>query len=165
MMEAVAKDVGCEPRPSMMYHVATNASVLLLCAAVHQRKANIALAACVPLFGQFFLSSGWLMKYLTFPMWPAWYRMRGPGAQPKVIKDILEKHSMWSSMNLHNLVTLLVGFPLQRVLNVVCYGSSLLNLTSLTDGASPKSLAYCWNRPRTFVLHGNTMKLEDVFRL
>lgn len=38
------------------------------------------------------------IQFYTFPMWPAWYRTRGPGARPELIERDLQNHTMFEAI-------------------------------------------------------------------
>ncbi|KAI9025390.1 flavin-binding monooxygenase-like-domain-containing protein [Hyaloraphidium curvatum] len=157
--DAVARDVGCSPRLPSPILWAGRLSAALFAAGIVVRLRRrpsraLFLASLAAFAAQLVMYRGLLVKYLCYPLWPAWYRQRGPGADPAAFRAVMERFPVFGSL-LPDPVMILCALllPVQGVIN-------LLAFPFVGKGIAG---GWLWNRPKRFLLHGMEFKSGDLF--
>jgi dimethylaniline monooxygenase (N-oxide forming) len=173
-LENVGRRVGCEPRLPASCIVLFNlhmAAVILLATSWlglidlsdYQKYALGQWAGT--LAGFLLVDDGLLIKWWLYPQWPVWYRQRGPGAQPKLLRDVLARVPLWRSTAITPGFVLLLAwsiptFYVQRLV------SPLLLIPHLILNALGIRFREAWGgllRPKMVVLHSGVWRFADLF--
>lgn len=96
------------------------------------------------------------IKYWIYPMWPCWFRLRGPGANKEAALTVLKDRFPLSKVGAlapPPWIATGVVIPITLVCNLV---TRIFNLG--TRGAN-LGRNFLWNRSKMFILHGNTPRL------
>jgi len=103
------------------------------------------------------------IQWYTFPMWPAFFRERGPDARPEMLDYCLNQHGVFESIapwtvQIGGLRSWRRAIVQVFILNPLFYLASLLGLDSKNLGTG-----WLWAKSKRFVgLHGVNMKAVDV---
>jgi len=114
------------------------------------------LIGCKPRMPMPFWSPSMFFKYWIYPMWPCWYRLRGPGANPQAANLVLKTRfpiSRFGFTSINPVPTILTGI-------VSCFQTFVNTITFLFRGGTKGANIgknYLWNRSKYFVLHGNSV--------
>merc|ERR1711862_570529 len=104
------------------------------------------------------------VKYWTLPQWMCFYRLNGPGANPKACWDVVDKYKV---------IDTLVPFPL--IIFYILFGilmqplfiSEYIMQRVLKEGVSSKEALPRWYKMRVgghfYQLSGNDLRLKDLF--
>lgn len=173
IMESVARRIGCEPRLPLVCIVMVQLNLLAMLTMAGQltgwrasQQSTPAAALWVMTVAGFLLyDDGLLIKWWFYPQWSAWYRQRGPAAEPTHISRMLSRVKLWRSTKITPGFVLLVfwsipTFYLQQLLNMVLFLAFVI-LESL-DLPFPKAWGGLW-RPKLFALHSNPWRFADLF--
>uniref|UniRef100_A0A6T8PNM8 Uncharacterized protein n=1 Tax=Hemiselmis andersenii TaxID=464988 RepID=A0A6T8PNM8_HEMAN len=109
-----------------------------------------------------------LVQYLTFPMWPIWFRSQGPGARPGLLDEVLSKFSategihptVWRPWAKGHVVARFnwLAWLVQKPVSVVFFA-----LDIVTFGWTPLREVRKWvGMPKMNMLHGNDMRISDL---
>ncbi|KAJ8604584.1 hypothetical protein CTAYLR_007632 [Chrysophaeum taylorii] len=108
-----------------------------------------------------FSPSKWL-KYWLYPMWPCWYRLKGPGAKPEVFDQVMDRFPVIGSKVLVDPVTLAITIPFSVVqkffVNTMFF---LFKPFSRLPGYHGFPTLY--NKSKLNILHGYKMKVKSLF--
>ncbi|KAK4938208.1 hypothetical protein LTR10_021281 [Elasticomyces elasticus] len=175
-LESVARRIGCEPSLPLACLVLFNIhmfSVLLLVIkgfkfssglVLGDSRYNLSLWAGSTL-GFFLLHDGLLFKWWFYPQWATWYRQRGPGARPELLKTMMRRVNLWKSTAITRGFVMLVlwsipTFYAQRLLSIFLFAAHAM-LVAAEIRVSPY-----WGgmlRPKLFSLHSCPWKISDLF--
>jgi len=134
------------------------------------------LIGCKPDVPTWYLRPYYFFQYWSYPMWSYWFRTKGPGAKPEVLKEVLERFPIYSKglfptkgtgTPLFGLFGYLIAFavslPIQKAINV---GTMLFAPRSCRTGRTGKNggflHSWLWAIPKQNVLHNNKMTWESA---
>jgi len=121
------------------------------------------LIGCQPRRPSIFNVKG-IIQYYTFPMWPAWYRTRGPAARPEIIYEELSRHGMLDGIGPKALTGLYGSVVVRDALYQAFIGNPLFYIFSFF-GTFGKNLGggWYWAKSKRYAgEHGVNMKLKNV---
>mmetsp|Transcript_18685 Transcript_18685/g.58766 ORF Transcript_18685/g.58766 Transcript_18685/m.58766 type:complete len:612 (-) Transcript_18685:524-2359(-) len=101
------------------------------------------------------------LKYWFYPMWPCWYRLKGPGAKPSTFNVVMDRFPFFKSGVLLDPVALFAApiAPIQKfVINILSY---LLHPFKPLTGYS--GLSSVFDRSKFYILHGADLRLKGLF--
>jgi dimethylaniline monooxygenase (N-oxide forming) len=173
-IESVARRVGCEPRMPLWSVLLVNLHLL----AVALMAVGVIRSDLNPLGFQGALSlwlgtivaglaidDALLAKWWFYPGWNVWYRQRGPGAKPEVLRNTLARVPFWQSTAVTKGFILLLfwSFP-------TYYAQRLISPFIFCVHAVAELLQLRWAkrwggflRPKMFALHGTQWRISDLF--
>ena len=105
-------------------------------------------------------SPSMMFKFMYYPLWPAWYRFRGPGANPTEAQALFDQFPIMKWFKVTPLF----------IFNTISYFwtkliSTLLFFVPFMPKCGVDKLGlFLFCRPKQFVLHGNKYTLRDLFR-
>lgn len=117
------------------------------------------------LAGFFLIDDGVLIKWWFYPNWAVWYRQRGPGAQPALLKHVLGRVKLRRATAITTGFALFVSwaviaFYVQRLL------SPLLFLPNAMLARMNHRFPKAWGgflKPKLFALHDCPWRFSDLF--
>ncbi|CAI6342050.1 unnamed protein product [Periconia digitata] len=173
-LESVARRVGCEAQLPTLCVVAFNLHLLAVAAlsllAFAPTLSPLSLRSAALLWISTFLSffmweDGLMIKWWFYPHWPIWYRQRGPGANPKLVSEILQRNNIWKDTKITRGFVLLVfwswwTYYAQRAISFVLFIPHVL----------AKSFGIRFGKtwggflvPKIYVLHDAEWRFADLF--
>jgi dimethylaniline monooxygenase (N-oxide forming) len=171
-MESVARRIGCEPRLPSRCMLAFNLHMLALAVVLFAwissalRVSSWAVLLWIVTAIFFFqIENGLLIKWWIFPQWSVWYRQRGPGAQPQLLWETMQKVRLREHVHINLrfamfVVWCILSVYVQRVLSVFIF----LALGVTSAATMPTPLAWMNElRPKLFALHSPVWRFEDLF--
>jgi len=112
------------------------------------------LIGCEPRMPNPLFSPAMFVKYWIYPLWPCWFRLRGPGANKASAMTVLRDRFPLSKMGPippPPFIISAIVVPVQLAMNLVTH-----LLKAGTKGAS-LGAHFLWNRSKMYILHGNTV--------
>ncbi len=109
------------------------------------------------------LSPSRLAKFWTLPQWMCFYRLNGPGANPDVCWEVVDKYRISDTLVPMPLTILffLFGTLMQPLLIVEYIGQKIIDRKSQASGELPA--LYRWRAGgHFFQLSGNNLRLQDL---
>ncbi|KAI1174359.1 hypothetical protein F4777DRAFT_554214 [Nemania sp. FL0916] len=171
-LESLARRVGCEPilpRTCIALFNLHMLSVLLLPLGVWSMSTATIYSAiatwAVTVLGFFTIQDGLLIKWWFYPHWSVWYRLRGPGARPALVNDVLARVPLHTATAITPYFVIFVlwsvpAFYLQRFLSVIIFiAYAVLSMLGWDDINGWLGLL----RPKQYVLHRCPWRLSDLF--
>lgn len=117
---------------------------------------------CEPTAPWFLLSPITWLKYWFYPLWPCWYRLRGPGAKPETFHQVMDRFPFYQSRVLSDVVTAAFTtpfFPIQKCfVNVATY-----IFRPLLHAGGYHGFSTFFDRSKIYILHGNRMRFKSIF--
>ncbi|KIV82205.1 hypothetical protein PV11_04332 [Exophiala sideris] len=177
-LESVARRIGCEPSLPLACIVLFNIHMLSVVLLVLQsfkfssglvlwdfRYNLLLLVWAGSTVGFFLLHGGLLLKWWFYPHWATWYRQRGPGANPELLKIMMRRVDLWKSTAITRGFILLVlwSIPIfyaQRLLSIFLFAAHAILV------AAGFQIDPYWGgmlRPKLFSLHNCSWKVSDLF--
>lgn len=173
-LESVARRIGCEPRLHWLCIILFNihmASMMLFVAQICiLDKPLLSMRASVLLWawsmiGFFLFDDGVLLKWWFYPHWAVWYRQRGPGADPILLKRLLGRVNLWESTAITRGFVLLIlwsvpAYYVQRLTTVM-----LLVAKTILAAFGIQVQGYWGTQllPKLYSLHGCPVRFSDIF--
>ena len=175
-LESIARRIGCEPRLPLGCLVLFNIhmlSVVLLALQCSKFSSSLVwweiqynlLLWAGSMLGFFLLHDRLLIKWWFYPHWATWYRQRGPGANPKLLKIMMKRVNLWKSTAVTRGFVLLVlwsipTFYAQRLLSIFLFAAHGILV------AAGFRISTHWGgllRPKLFSLHDCPWRASDLF--
>lgn len=171
-LESVARRVGCEPRLPVwcvaLFNLHMLSAWLLMLGLFELNPVGQALAGAIwvaTLAGFLLIDDGLLIKWWFYPNWAVWYRQRGPGARPALLRGVLGRVKLWRSTAITLGFVLFVGWSIltlypQRLL------SALIFIPNAVLGSLNRRFPKAWGgflKPKLFALHDCRWRVSDLF--
>jgi len=110
------------------------------------------LIGCLPPMPNPIFDPAMFIKYWFYPNWACWYRLRGPGANPKAVDKVLKERFPLSKLGAfapppYIIMILLLPFTklLTLIIHMLGFGTVKGNIGRF----------YLWNRAKRTILHNN----------
>ena len=99
-----------------------------------------------------------LFKYANYPLWPAWYRLKGPGANKSAAMQVLDQFPIrkWWALDPPQAIWF-VNYLCSKVISLLCW-------PFVPNTGVDKYGLFMWVRPKHFALHGLEYRFRDIFR-
>ncbi|KAK6365518.1 uncharacterized protein PV06_10560 [Exophiala oligosperma] len=173
-LESVARRIGCEPRLPLLATALFNihmATVILLVAQIlifdttWSSVLSSVLLWVLSVIGFFILDNGVLLKWWFYPHWAVWYRQRGPGANPKLLKQMLARVNLWKSTAITRGFVLLVlwsvpAYYVQRLTTIMLLVTKAM---LATFGIQVERYWGAQLLPKLYSLHDCPAHFSDIF--
>ena len=169
-IESVARRIGCEPRLPLSCVCLFNLYMLAIPIGLYGwalPSLQICLWAVllwtVTIMLFFVVEDGSLIKWWLFPQWSVWYRHRGPGADPRLLRKTLRRVSIWENIHVNARFALFIAwtiptFYVQRYLSVIIF---LIHWMSYAMGSAQPLVGEL--RPKMFALHSAIWRFSDLY--
>mmetsp|Transcript_13006 Transcript_13006/g.19470 ORF Transcript_13006/g.19470 Transcript_13006/m.19470 type:complete len:365 (-) Transcript_13006:39-1133(-) len=115
---------------------------------------------CEPYAPWFVFSPKTWFKFWFYPMWPCWYRLRGPGAKPHVFKVVMDRFPVLKSgffLDANFLIFTIPAIIQKCVINPLSY---LLSPFKFKTGYS--GIVSLFDRAKINILHGCQLRLQNI---
>lgn len=172
-IESVARRIGCEPKPPtvcifvFILHMLT---VSFIFVKVFGGNVRVSFQVLVPLWLTTFalgciLHDGFLPKWWFVPRWPVWYRQRGPGARPELLKSRLASITLAEDVNFSGPLMVAISC---MVLALYAQRFMCLLLFIPHQFAAMLGVRYSKTfgsllRPRLYSLHSAIWRISDLY--
>mmetsp|Transcript_12581 Transcript_12581/g.41223 ORF Transcript_12581/g.41223 Transcript_12581/m.41223 type:complete len:590 (+) Transcript_12581:202-1971(+) len=100
------------------------------------------------------------IKFWLYPLWPCWFRLRGPGAKPDTFDAVMDRFPVYGAKIISDPVTLFIVGP-WAIAQKFLINSLAFPITWGLPGA--KRLFALFGKSKVNVLHGNRLRLSDLF--
>jgi len=119
----------------------------------------VRMIGCEPKTPWFVLSPATWLKYWLYPLWPCWFRLRGPGAKPDTFTTVMDRFPVIGQKVIIEPLYLLIVIPWsvaqKLILNVLFFPFTLAK--------GPNTLLTFFTQSKINMLHGNRLRLRDLF--
>jgi 4-hydroxybenzoate brominase (decarboxylating) len=171
-LESVARKIGCEPSLPLFCTLLFNAHMLATALLLLNRIGISTLGSSfagklwvVTVAGFFLYDDALLIKWWFYPHWPVYYRDRGPGAVPGLLRSVLQRTKFWKSTAVTRGFILLVIYSIptyyfQRLISFFLFLPHVL-LNTLGIRFS-RAMGGLW-RPKLYALSGVDWRFSDLF--
>lgn len=158
-MDAIAKEIGCEPQAPALFRLFNFLGFISLIPLLITWSYIWLILFLVFSFLQIGLYGAYSFKYLFFPVWPCWYRQRGPGARHDILNSVLKSFPLSSCAFDPITPCVYALYLIQRPITCIVFPLYLL----FSQREWLKMPIFSFLIPRKFVLHGTKMETKDVF--
>lgn len=117
---------------------------------------------CEPRAPWFIWSPITWLKYWLYPMWPCWYRLRGPGAKPETFKVVMNRFPFFSSRVLTDVVTATITLPVAPIQKFI-FNTLTYFIRPFRRVVGYHGLVTLFDRSKINILHGNNMRFKTLF--
>lgn len=100
------------------------------------------------------------LQYWIYPTWPCWFRKNGPGANPKVVDEILDSLPLDSSLTPDPLLVL--SIPVAISTGILKNLLASLPLAGSYFRLPGQTFAWRWIKPRVNILSGNEVSYPSI---
>jgi dimethylaniline monooxygenase (N-oxide forming) len=171
-IESVARRIGCEPKLPSSCVCLFNLHMLAIPTGLYGWAlpspqicfwAVLLWTGTILLF--FVVGDGLLIKWWLFPQWSVWYRQRGSGADPRLLRETLQRVSIRKNIHVNARFALFIAwtiptFYVQRYLSVVIF---LIHWISDAMGIVSAQRWIGEFRPKLFALHSAIWRFSDLY--